>query len=286
MSKAPTPPVIIIGMHRSGTSMMGSMLEDMGLFCGWKKDRHNEAMFFQKLNQWIMRSANAYWDNPDYTDYIFDNPHIRKATVAYMSQSLSSLRRYSYLGPDKFLAFGSITNLHMPWCWKDPRSTFTLPFWLDIFPDAKIIHIKRHGIDVAQSLKVRAETALNFIPKSPYNWVHNIKHRRSGYCDSAASLSLSAGVTLWDKYVSKADQHVANAGDRSLSIIYEDFLEHPEAVLSELGDFCALEYSSEDIKALVKNVNSDRANAFKKNPGLVAASQEPDICTLLDKHGY
>jgi hypothetical protein len=40
------PPVIIIGMSRSGTTMLVEMLEQLGLFVGRKKTRNNEAVFF------------------------------------------------------------------------------------------------------------------------------------------------------------------------------------------------------------------------------------------------
>jgi hypothetical protein len=42
----PYPPVIIIGMSRSGTTLLVEMLEQLGLFAGNKKTRNNEALFF------------------------------------------------------------------------------------------------------------------------------------------------------------------------------------------------------------------------------------------------
>ena len=40
------PPIVIIGMHRSGTSIVTRMLEQLGLFVGKKKDMNHEALFF------------------------------------------------------------------------------------------------------------------------------------------------------------------------------------------------------------------------------------------------
>lgn len=57
-------PVIIIGMHRSGTSLLSRVLEQTGVFMGNKKDENNEALFFLKFNDWILKQANATWDNP------------------------------------------------------------------------------------------------------------------------------------------------------------------------------------------------------------------------------
>ena len=44
--------------------------------------------------------------------------------------------------------------------WKDPRNTFTLDLWLKLFPNAKIINIMRHPLDVSQSLLVRQNKLL------------------------------------------------------------------------------------------------------------------------------
>ena len=41
-------PIIIIGMHRSGTSMLSKILEDSDIFLGNNKDINNEALFFKK----------------------------------------------------------------------------------------------------------------------------------------------------------------------------------------------------------------------------------------------
>lgn len=39
-------PILIIGMHRSGTSMITRKLESLGLFLGNEKDENDEAFFF------------------------------------------------------------------------------------------------------------------------------------------------------------------------------------------------------------------------------------------------
>ena len=41
-------PIIIIGMHRSGTSMLSKILEDSDIFLGNNKDINNEALFSKK----------------------------------------------------------------------------------------------------------------------------------------------------------------------------------------------------------------------------------------------
>lgn len=58
MTKQEFDPVIIIGMHRSGTSMISRMIEALGLFQGKEKDPNNEAFFFSiSTNGCFVRAA-------------------------------------------------------------------------------------------------------------------------------------------------------------------------------------------------------------------------------------
>ena len=42
-----------------------------------------------------------------------------------------------------------------PWGWKDPRTSLTLPFWTDLFPNLKIIVCVRNPVEVVMSLARR-----------------------------------------------------------------------------------------------------------------------------------
>ena len=66
-------PIIFIGMHRSGTSMLGRLLESLGLFAGTRKDPNNEAVFFQQINDWLLTQCGARWDMPGATQYLWEN---------------------------------------------------------------------------------------------------------------------------------------------------------------------------------------------------------------------
>ncbi|MGD9653227.1 MAG: sulfotransferase [Candidatus Dadabacteria bacterium] len=41
----PVPPVIVIGMSRSGTTMLTKMLDELGLYAGKKLTDNHEAVF-------------------------------------------------------------------------------------------------------------------------------------------------------------------------------------------------------------------------------------------------
>ena len=58
------PPIIIIGMSRSGTGMLAKMLEDLGLFIGKSKDRNNEALFFYRSKYVATRTVKRRFRKP------------------------------------------------------------------------------------------------------------------------------------------------------------------------------------------------------------------------------
>lgn len=45
-----TRPVIVLGMHRSSTSMLVGLLRELGLWIGHQAPRNNEARLFRRLN--------------------------------------------------------------------------------------------------------------------------------------------------------------------------------------------------------------------------------------------
>ena len=63
-------PVIVIGMHRSGTSLMVKILEELGVFMGADQEHNKESIFFIWINKWIMHQTHASWDNPQNCRYL------------------------------------------------------------------------------------------------------------------------------------------------------------------------------------------------------------------------
>ena len=57
-------PIIIAGMHRSGTSMVTNILKKLGLTIGSKLDSNHESIFFQRINIWMMSLLGSSWDSP------------------------------------------------------------------------------------------------------------------------------------------------------------------------------------------------------------------------------
>ena len=264
------PPIIIIGMHRSGTSLVIRMLETLGLFVGKKKEENNEAVFFQKLNDWILRQSGGAWDHPQPVKSLLRNTEICALVCDYLKLMLNSPRVISYLGWRKCLQYRSPFKLDIPWGWKDPRNTFTLPLWLDLFPDAKVIHVYRHGVDVANSLLVRQQKVLKIYQRKypklkRIYWLHP---KRGGFTNTLRCATLEGGFSLWEEYMQKARSHMDELEDRAIEVKFEDLLQNPSVVLQSLVEFCGIKPSREALAKAVIQVRPDRANAYRNDKGL------------------
>lgn len=276
-----TSPIIFIGMHRSGTSMLGRLLEALGVFAGVKKDVNNEAVFFQNINIWMLRQSGARWDNPHAVDYLWNCNEALSLVENHVRAILNSPRAVQFLGLRKFIR-GGIGALHSPWGWKDPRNTFTLPLWLRIFPEAKVISIERHGVDVAQSLRARSLDELkraaqhyNSLGRSAF-----LHPKHDGFVDSVRCTSLEGGFSLWSAYQKQVSKIAASLSkDRVHAMRYEDVLSNPEADLRSAAAFCGLQVSEEKFQEVLASLKRDRAHSYLASPELrkFAIEHEADL---------
>ncbi len=285
MTREEQPPVIVIGMHRSGTSMITGMLEEMGLFIGEGKSLGNnrEHPFFVKINEWLLEQCGGAWRNPEPIHDLLEHYELRQLVADYLGFYLTTSRVISFLGWRRFFRYGSPVALDRPWGWKDPRNTYTLPLWLDVFPKARVVHIKRHGVDVANSMKVRNDKgrlrALEQLPAKTQgkyrSWYHRwIEPRLWGFANAVRGESLESAFGLWERYVTEAHDHVCRLGTQAMEFRYEDFLMDPDPILRQLADFCRLAVDDRILSELAGRVRKDRAFAYRKHPHLIEFSEK------------
>lgn len=287
-------PVIIIGMHRSGTSMITGILESLGLFVGINKDENCEALFFQKINDWILKQSGGRWDIPG---KIYDNgrgiveemtsdPEIRQAVKAHIASMLRGPRSVQFLGLKKYLQEG-MCNLQSPWGWKDPRNSLTLSIWLDFFQQAKIIYIQRHGLDVAQSLKNREQkTSQQLIAQTMTNRLkRHVAPSRVNFTSSPKCNQISEGMRLWQEYNHHCDNAVAYLPpERLLRIRYEDVIQNPQQILSQCSRFAGLNISEKRIEQVAKSIRPDRVFQYRRDPAIMEAAWR--YSAALQSSGY
>ncbi len=285
------PPIIITGMSRSGTGVLTKMLERLGLFVGSRKERNHEALFFEKLNRWLLYQCSGGLESPKTIKYLLEDEESRRLFVNFLSFILKTPLAISFLGIRKYLRYHTPANLDIPWGWKDPRNTYTLPIWLDIFPDAKVIHIYRHGLDVVQSLQVRREKGLARLKdrhsrfKTIYWFFLTLKfvEAQRTFVDLRCS-SVEEAFNMWEEYVQEARSNVYKLKDRAMEIKYEDLLTEPVGHLTKVANFCDLDPSLREIELVTQKLNRDRAYAYLGHPRLKAF--ESTVSDRLRIYGY
>lgn len=263
-----TPPVIIAGMHRSGTSMLARRLQQAGLFIGADLDPNAESGLFMRWNCWALMQAGCRWDQPEswclppmLADRAQDQLHLIMQDARSCQPFYGKQRR---LPP--------LIQYTQPWGWKDPRNTLTANLWLAVFPTARVLVITRHGLDVAASLQRRASDALQqWIPKTGTSY-----HRRM--TDSGRCCTIEGAFSLWTTYMQAGQQLQATYPGQVMIVRYEDLLTDPTTHLPRILAFCRLPASG------ALHAEPDRIFAYRHNPALLPLATQ--FQPTLERHGY
>lgn len=272
------PPVLVIGAHRSGTTLVTNCLEKAGMFVGAELDPNNESCYFLKLNEWMLSQAGCRWDRPEGFCSVLGQKEILDNIIDQVDHMMQVPSAEEYLGKKPDSKSRGIFDLSESWGWKDPRNTITLPVWLNIFPDARVVHVYRHGVDVAASLVARSEAVMK-------NWTQKEKlFPTDMVTDSARCVSLNGAFRLWAFYMKAARSHTMCLGAHVKHVRYEEFISSPEEQFRELADFCGLSPEGRGVTEALGRINSDRAFAYKRNAGLneFAASKSTELAA----YGY
>lgn len=288
---APLPPVIVIGMHRSGTSMITRMLERLGLLVGRDLEDNHESKFFIGCNRWLIGQSKGSWTFPAATRWLAANDDLLELCADYLRERLSSPATHSYLGWGAYLRGARlVAGLPRPWGWKDPRNTLTLPVWLRVFAAARVVHIYRNGVPVAASLREVARRELDRSRAQHARRMRRGRYRRmlrSGrFSVSPRCLDLAGGFSLWEEYLETAFARLEPLGTRALTIRYEDCLADPAGTLARLADFCGLAAEPGRIEAIASHADTARGMRFMRDPELAAFYERVRGTDWMRRLGY
>ena len=286
LAATPAPrvsPVIVLGMHRSGTGLVTQMLGGLGLGLGWSPTATMPSRFFTRLNSWVFAEAGASWSQPQAVRAMMDNETSKSVAIDYLATSCDGPRVAEFLGPREYLRFRSAFNIDTPWGWRDDRGAFTLPLWLDLFPDARVVNVVRHGVDVADSM---ARAAVRDMEQRAeeydrQRWRYGLVPRRSTLSMGPLAADLDYGLRLWDTYLTEAQDRTALLGDQVLEVRFEELVEDPATVGKDLAEHCGLSVGRGRMEAAV---DIERKNAFCANAELVVLSRQ--YALDLERHGY
>ena len=140
-------PLIVLGMHRSGTSALAAVLNLCGAWIGAKDELtpatpENHKGYFERRDvrricDTLLHSANADWWR-----VAGFHPSALPHTVVHEQQR-------------NFRAIVSALNARTTWAIKEPRLCLLLPVLLNQLHNPICIHIVRNPLEVARSLKAR-----------------------------------------------------------------------------------------------------------------------------------
>jgi Sulfotransferase family len=140
-------PLIVTGMHRSGTSLTASFLQTLGVNVGdrlYEADRANQKGYFEDVDflefQRYVLQASCNSDEPGWPDWGWtESEQLNKQNFANYKEKAQEL-------------IATRTSSQAIWGWKDPRTTLMLDFWHDLLPEAQYVLVYRFPWDVADSI--------------------------------------------------------------------------------------------------------------------------------------
>ena len=262
-------PIIVTGMHRSGTSLIVKILEENNVIIGSKLDNNLESVFFQRINKWILSCVGSSWDNPTSISHLdVDNMYLLINRVAKVLDN--RIAKTLYFGLNNIYFNKNFFQQSSNWLWKDPVNTFTLPVWMKIFPDCKVINISRHPLDVSISLIKREEKLKKIDKKSQFpNIISLILPLLSIVKgDVLSSLNLKTiddALILYKKYYNQIEYN-SNQYKNIFNIKFEDLVSNSDLVLTELFNFLDIQIKNEYLTKVEKNINKNRSLAYKNKP--------------------
>ncbi len=233
-----TAPIIILGMHRSGTSLLTRMLEAIGLFVGRDLQGDHESAIFIQVNNKYFEQTNSSWDNPVYPTL---TPTGDNAIGRVFKANLEAIKAQ----------FGPLDGF---WGFKDPRSLTTYPLWKDLFPTAKTIYITRSPVDIAKSLTQR-HTML--VEKGIFPREGNFTKANIRFTQRCATFEGSLDLALEQiAFADKLKQQSVLTDNLELS--YEALMRDPLFQLSRIAGYLGIK---PDRDAVLKAVSLPRSDA-------------------------
>jgi hypothetical protein len=272
-------PIVVIGMHRSGTRLLVDLLDRLGVFMGADRQADAESVTFMLINESILHQCGAFWSEPMSAHFVLSQPDAAAQLAASAREALGA-QLEKYAGPSGW----HLAKELPPFGWKDPRNTFTLPVWQQVFPNLRAIHIVRHGVDVAASLARRHAQALRAATgESVPAALTVIRDHALGILSSRRGWTLPEALTMWEQYVEKARLETARLSERALEVRFEDLLTRPEEIVPVIAQFCRVAPPAR-YEGLLEGLKAGRAFAFRRDPELVKFADS--VREVLARHDY
>jgi len=224
--------IMILGMHRSGTSTISGVLHMNGIIMGtyqnfWPRPLNQnpkgfyENFDFRKINDQLLNKAGY-----DVKSYIPEIPNIQQ--IDSLSDKMKLIIKKS-------------NSSYQDWGWKDPRTCLTANHWasaideLGLQKKLKIIFMARRASSVSRSLNQRND------------------------------LSFKQGLELWKSYTEQAFSFIKNNSYPTYYCSFEDLLRYPVQVCDSLFGFLGKKWDPQIVKKFIDPSisTSEKGNAIE-----------------------
>lgn len=224
--------LIITGMHRSGTSLITSILQQSGLPIGEQllpAAEGNPRGFFE--DQGFMLLHEAMLDTRGVT-------HLVDRGFASMPNDAETTQANALI---------SERSAQPLWGWKDPRTALFLNFWNDLLPDAGYLFIYRNPLDVLLSLMRRNEPYMAGLLEGLEAWyAYNIRlltfaaahPERCILCSVGGALASSK--RLRDLLADRTGIQLALTEQARSALYRPDELRQAPATLADIAELAAI----------------------------------------------
>ncbi len=156
---AKAPILIIIGMHRSGTSLTASLLQSAGLHIGRNLMGPNKG------------NVKGHFENLDFFE--FHRQVLHSQGINENGWTLQETIEVEDIYVEKARKLVVQNDPGKPWGWKDPRTTLFLEFWAGLLTDANFLLVYRSPWDVIDSLYRRGDGTFQHQPElAAKMWLH------------------------------------------------------------------------------------------------------------------
>ncbi|MNO20435.1 hypothetical protein D3C76_101860 [compost metagenome] len=234
--------IIILGMHRSGTSLLAKTIKSLGIYIGRDEEmisprEDNPEGFWEHseivdIHERLLDSLSSSWDT---TKPLPAEWWLLEEVLAYRSKI-------------KDIVTGNFSN-HAVWGFKDPRACLLLPLWKSVFLELDIepvyIICLRNPLNVAASLQKRDR------------------------------FSNEKSMALWTLYISSSLYYTC--GERRIVVSYDRLLEQPVETGERISRFIGIPYNGIKREMMSSLPNSGLRHGNYSSDELWQAQSVPPI---------
>ena len=218
-------PVLVVGMHNSGTSILTEILHENGIFFGANMQHYESYFFSNFINDRVILGGGGNWAKL---------PLMSEKDVLAFEASIGPFIKKHWIADYLQWGYDGIS----PWGIKDPRLCVLLPLYLKVFPGARVVHIRRNPNDIAASLTGKFKAGVGVL--------NDLNHWKE----------------LTEAYTQRVLDHSDQCASYH-EIQYEDLCTQPNDHAKDLFSFLSLPFTPRAEKLLAK-VTPDRIGSYER----------------------